>query len=136
MGNHLATPARPAPAIDLVAEVPNVVFKEALGASGWGWGGVVGWWAWRAGRGHARPDAPPHPRLSPPGGGRLLKSMLCIHDDAGLVVVKAGGMGGGAGRPGAGARPPARLPPTLCPRLHPASPPLVRSTKRGGTPAP
>lgn len=36
MGNQLGVPARPTP--DMVAEVPGLVFKEALGESG-----VTGW---------------------------------------------------------------------------------------------
>lgn len=46
----------------------------------------------------------PNPAPSPhaAGGGRFLKTLLCVHDEGGLVVVKVWGPGG-RGRPGRGA---------------------------------
>ena len=83
MGNQLGVPARPTP--DMVAEVPGLVFKEALGE-------CVGEAGARQGQRQRGPptDRPPTHSLSltHTGGGRVLKSALCVHDDAGLVVVK------------------------------------------------
>lgn len=76
---------------------------------------VSAWFpVWRdagAGRDAADPRAPPDPA----GGGRVLKSALCVHDDAGLVVVKVC-EGGEERRGGSGlCAPPKNDNPTLLP---------------------
>ena len=76
MGNQLSQPQKLQP--EHLAEVPKVVLKENLGAHRYN-----------------------HPLtalllegISPrmwnasAGGGRFLKTLLCLHDDGGLVVVK------------------------------------------------
>lgn len=103
MGNQLTQPGRPAAAIDLVSDVPHVVFKEALGvcmrdeSCGEGGGAAVLCVSGHGVQGGCRSCShlttptwhpPTHTTHHAPGGGRLLKSMVCIHDEAGLVVVK------------------------------------------------
>lgn len=74
MGNQLAQPQRFQP--EHLQELPKVVYKHTLGRQ-------------------CSPDlAEPRTATSsadtklPSGGGRVLKTVLCIHDQAGLVVVK------------------------------------------------
>lgn len=80
MGNQLAVQAaRNQP--DSVAELPNVVYKDALGRPPVLAGKrdpLLKYW-----------DASPMLDVDA-GGGRFFKSSLCVHDDGGLVVVKVG----------------------------------------------
>lgn len=96
MGNVLAQPSR-VPA-DPLADLPNVVLKETLGMLQRCLQDTL-----CAGRLVCSSDAfEVLPHFSEPawptiwqnmycftGGGRFLKTLLCLHDEGGLVVVKA-----------------------------------------------
>ena len=75
MGNQLAQPQKLQP--EHLAEIPNVVLKENLGMQ-------------RSGKKNSCSGLS---NISMPccaGGGRFLKSLLCVHDEGGQVVVKVG----------------------------------------------
>lgn len=77
MGNQLAQPARLQP--EVLADLQGVVYKETLGAC------IVGGMSASCCRAtHSCRCL----QTNTPGGGRFLKTLLCVHDDGGLVVVK------------------------------------------------
>lgn len=83
MGNQLAQPARLQP--EVLADLQGVVYKETLGM-------VVRILLSRTRcRLHSlQPQASNAHWHFALGGGRFLKTLLCVHDDGGLVVVKVG----------------------------------------------
>jgi hypothetical protein len=96
MGNQLAAPSKPG--VEHAGELLNTVVKETMGEQWWRGCAAVGSAA------HPRTHAPLDTRATPPtctlhkrsGGGRLLKTLLCVHDNGGLVVVKVSGRREGA----------------------------------------
>jgi hypothetical protein len=89
MGNQLAPPSKTG--VEHSAELLNVVFKETLGEVAAAW----------EQQGHAYTPCPHalltcahlHAWCCLAGPGRLLKSLLCLHDNGGLVVVKVSSRG-------------------------------------------
>jgi hypothetical protein len=70
MGNQLAQPSKPPS--EHLTELPNVVLKDSLGVC--------------AEAASSMAIVSRFPLY--PGGGRFLKTLLCVHDEGGLVVVK------------------------------------------------